>query len=219
DCVCADSLVNGCKRFITDAEASDVLIVFARTDPSATGSKGISVFLVPTKSDGVTVGPPDHKMGQAGAWTSEIYFDDVRVPAADLIGAEERKGFCAAMASLNKRRLHTAALCVGQSIRILDESVRYAAEAKQGGEPISRFQLVQAMLADIYTVTAAAKSLVLSAAQRWDAGTDRKLGPSSAKLFASEALARIADKAVQIQGGTVYLRESRVDHVHRYARL
>ena len=108
---------------------------------------------------------------------------------------------------------------MGQSIRILDESVRFAAEAKQGGEPISRFQLVQAMLADIYTDTAAAKSLVLSAAQRWDAGTDRKLGPSSAKLFASEALARIADKGVQIQGGMGYMRESAVERFYRHARL
>ena len=145
-----DYIINGSKRFITNAEASDVLIVFARTDPNATGSKGISVFLVPTKSEGVTVGPHDHKMGQAGAWTSEIFFDDVRVPAANLIGGEEEKGFYAAMASLNKGRLHIAAICVGQSIRILDESVRFAADAKQG-EPIARFQLVQAMLADIYT--------------------------------------------------------------------
>src|SRR5699024_4828689 len=87
-----------------------VVASFARTDPNAAGSKGISVFLVPTKSDGVTVGPHDHKMGQAGAWTSEIYFDDVRVPAADLIGGEEEKGFYAAMASLNKGRLHIAAI-------------------------------------------------------------------------------------------------------------
>ncbi|MGO3023491.1 MAG: acyl-CoA dehydrogenase family protein [Brevibacterium sp.] len=212
-------IINGSKRFITNAEASDVLVVFARTDPKATGSKGISVFLVPTKSEGVTVGPHDHKMGQAGAWTSEIFFDDVRVPAANLIGGEEEKGFYAAMASLNKGRLHIAAICVGQSIRILDESVRFAAEAKQGGEPIARFQLVQAMLADIYTDVAAAKSLVLSAAGRWDAETDRKLGPSSAKLFASEALARIADKGVQIQGGMGYMRESAVERFYRHARL
>src|SRR5699024_11708997 len=110
-----------------------------------------------TKSDGVTVGPHDHKMGQAGAWTSEIYFDDVRVPAADLIGGEEEKGFYAAMASLNKGRLHIAAICVGQSIRILNESVRFAADAKQGGQPIYRFRLLQPKRADSYTDTAAAK--------------------------------------------------------------
>src|SRR5699024_5891002 len=150
-----DYIINGSKRFITNAEASDVLMVFARTDPNAAGSNGISVCLVPTKSAGVTVGPHDHQMGQAGAWTCELFFDDVRVPAANLIVGEEEKVFYAAMASLNKGRLHIAAICVGQCIRILDESVRFAAEAKQGGEPISRFQLVQAMLADIYTDTAA----------------------------------------------------------------
>src|SRR5699024_11576178 len=129
----------------------------AGTAPCACVSKSIAVSLVPTKSGGWIDGSHVHKMGQAGAWSSEIYCDDGRVPAADLIGGEEEKGFYAAMASLNKGRLHIAAICVGQSIRILDESVRFAAEAKQGGEPISRFQLVQAMLADIYTDTAAAK--------------------------------------------------------------
>ncbi|MGO2616257.1 MAG: acyl-CoA dehydrogenase family protein [Brevibacterium aurantiacum] len=214
-----DYVINGSKRFITNAESSDVLMVFARTDPNAKGSKGISVFLVPTKTAGVTVGTHDNKMGQAGAWTSEIFFDDVRIPAANLIGGEEEKGFYAAMASLNKGRLHIAAICVGQATRILDESVTYAAEAKQGGEPIARFQLVQAMLADMYTETAAAKALVLAAAKRWDSEEDRKLGPSSAKLFASEALGRIADKGVQIQGGTGYMRESAVERFYRHARL
>ncbi|GAA1854679.1 acyl-CoA dehydrogenase family protein [Brevibacterium marinum] len=214
-----DYVITGSKRFITNAETSDVLMVFARTDPNAQGSKGISVFLVPTTAEGVTVGSHDNKMGQAGAWTSEIFFDEVRVPSANLIGGEEEKGFYAAMASLNKGRLHIAAICVGQATRILDESVNYAAEAKQGGEPIARFQLVQAMLADIYTEVAAAKALVLAAAKRWDADEDRKLGPSSAKLFASEALGRIADKGVQIQGGTGYMRESAVERFYRHARL
>lgn len=212
-------VINGTKRFITNAEMSDVLIVFARTDPDAKGTKGISVFLVPTNTPGVTVGPHDHKMGQAGAWTSELFFDDVRVPAANLIGGEEEAGFRAAMASLNKGRLHIAAICVGQMSRIIDESVEYAASATQGGQPIGNFQLVQAMIADNYADYAAARALVLDSARRWDAGTDRKLGPSSSKLFASEALGRVADRGVQILGGMGYMRESAIERFYRAARL
>lgn len=212
-------VINGTKRFITNAEMSDVLIVFARTDPAATGTKGISVFLVPTAAPGVTVGPHDHKMGQAGAWTSEVFFDDVRVGAEALIGGEEEAGFRAAMASLNKGRLHIAAICVGQMSRIIDETIAYATEAKQGGEPIARFQLVQAMLADNYADYAASRALVLDSAQRWDEGVDRKLGPSTSKLFASEALGRVADRGVQILGGMGYMRESAVERFYRAARL
>ena len=180
-----DYVINGAKRFITNAALSDVLMVFARTDPSAQGSKGISVFLVPTQADGVTVGPSDKKMGQAGALTSEIFFDDVRVPSASLVGGEEEVGFRAAMASLNKGRLHIGAICVGQATRILDDTIEHAKNAKQGGRPIADFQLVQAQLADCYTELRAARALVLDAARRWDAGTDRKLGPSTSKLYAS----------------------------------
>ncbi|GAA2096572.1 MULTISPECIES: acyl-CoA dehydrogenase family protein [Brevibacterium] len=213
-----DYVINGSKRFITNAQLSTVLMVFARTDPDATGTKGISVFLVPTASAGVTVGPHDKKMGQAGAWTSEIFFDDVRVPAANMIGGEE-EGFRAAMASLNKGRLHIGAMCVGQATRILDDTVEHAKNAKQGGRPIADFQLVQAQLADCYTELAAARALVLDSARRWDDGSDRKLGPSSSKLFASEMLARVADRGVQVHGGMGYMRETSVERFYRHARL
>lgn len=212
-------VISGSKRFITNAAMSDVLMVFARTDLSASGSKGISVFLVSTKAEGVSVGSHDKKMGQAGAWTSEIFFDDVRVDGEALIGGEEERGFYAAMASLNKGRLHIAAMCVGQATRILDESVDHAKVAKQGGKTISEFQLVQAMLAESYTELAAARAMVLAAAQRWDDGTDRKLGPSSCKLFASEMLGRVADRGVQIFGGMGYMRETAVERFYRHARL
>ena len=214
-----DYVINGSKRFITNAAMSDVLMVFARTDPNATGSKGISVFLVPTASEGVTVGPRDKKMGQAGAWTSEIFFDDVRVPSAYLVGGEEEVGFRAAMASLNKGRLHIGAICVGQATRILDDTIEHAKNAQQGGRPIADFQLVQAMLADCYTELQAARSLVLDSAQRWDDGTDRKLGPSSSKLYASEMLGRVADRGVQVHGGMGYMRETSVERFYRHARL
>ena len=214
-----DYVINGAKRFITNAAMSDVLMVFARTDPSATGSKGISVFLVPTKAEGVTVGPKDKKMGQAGAWTSEIFFDDVRVPSASLVGGEEEVGFKAAMASLNKGRLHIGAICVGQATRILDDTIEHAKNAQQGGRPIADFQLVQAMLADMYADLQSARALVLDSAQRWDEGTDRKLGPSSSKLVASEMLGRVADLGVQVHGGMGYMRETSVERFYRHARL
>lgn len=214
-----DYVINGAKRFITNAALSDVLMVFARTDLTATGTKGISVFLVPTKTEGVTVGPHDKKMGQAGAWTSEIFFDDVRVPAANLVSGQEEVGFKAAMASLNKGRLHIAAMCVGQATRVLDEAVEYAKVAKQGGQAIGEFQLVQALLAESYAELAAARAMVLDAAKRWDEGTDRKLGPSSCKLFASEMLGRVADRGVQVLGGMGYMRETTIERFYRHARL
>lgn len=211
--------INGAKRFITNAQLSQLLIVFARTDRNATGTKGISAFLVDTNAPGVTVGPPDQKMGQEGAWTSEIFFDDVVVGTDRLIGGAEEVGFRAAMASLAKGRLHIGAICVGQSQRIIDESVAYAAEAKQGGKPIGTFQLIQAMIAESYAELRAAKALVLDAAEDFEHGTDRKLGPSASKLFASEALGRIADRGVQIHGGLGYMRSVPVERFYRAARL
>ena len=211
--------ISGTKRFITNAALSSVLVVFARTDPEATGTKGISVFLVDSDADGVTIGPHDHKMGQAGAWTSEVHLDNVQVGVDRLVGGAEEVGFNAAMASLAKGRLHIAAICVGQAQRVLDESVRHAALAKQGGVAIGTFQLVQAMLADSYTELLAARELVLGVAGRFDSGEDRKLGPSAAKLFASEMLGRVADRGVQIHGGMGYMRSVPVERFYRSARL
>lgn len=211
--------INGTKRFITNAALSSVLVVFARTDPTAAGTKGISAFLVDSRAPGVTIGPHDKKMGQEGAWTSEIHFDNVRVGIDRLIGGAEEVGFNAAMASLAKGRLHIAAICVGQAQRILDESVRYASLAKQGGTTIGTFQLVQAMLADSYTELLAARELVLGVARRYDSQEDRKLGPSAAKLFASEMLGRVADRGVQVHGGMGYMRSVPVERFYRAARL
>ncbi|MDO8381481.1 MAG: acyl-CoA dehydrogenase family protein [Microbacterium sp.] len=212
-------VINGSKRFITNAALAHLLIVFARTDPEAKGTKGISAFLVDTDTAGVTVGPHDKKMGQEGAWTSEVFFDDVEVAADRLVGGAEEVGFHAAMASLAKGRLHIAAICVGQAQRILDESVAYAAQAKQGGRSIGTFQLVQAMLADSYTELLAGRELVLGVARRYDSGEDRKLGPSAAKLFCSEMLGRVADRGVQVHGGMGYMRSVAVERFYRAARL
>lgn len=212
--------INGTKRFITNAQLSQLLIVFARTDPSTAGTtKGISAFLVDTNAPGVTVGPHDKKMGQEGAWTSEVYFDDVVVGTDRLVGGEEEVGFRAAMASLAKGRLHVSAVCCGQAQRILDESVAHAATAMQGGKPIGTFQLIQGMIGESYAELRAAKALALDAARDFESGADRKLGPSASKLYASEMLGRVADRGVQIHGGLGYMRTVPVERFYRAARL
>ncbi|SEL55951.1 acyl-CoA dehydrogenase [Blastococcus sp. DSM 46786] len=211
-------VINGSKRYITNAPIADLFVVFARTDPEQKGGRGISSFVVETTTPGVTVGPRDKKMGQAGAWTSEVYFDDVRVPAEALIG-EEGRGYSKALTVLSRGRLHIAALCVGMAQRVLDESVAYAATAKQGGAPIGRFQLVQAMLADMHAELLAGRSMVRDVAARYDSGEDTSVGPSSAKLFCTEMVGRAVDKAVQVHGGMGYLRTTPVERFYRDARL
>lgn len=214
-----DYVISGQKRYITNAALADLLLVFARTDPEATGGRGISVFIVERAQDGVTVGPKDHKMGQAGAWTSEVLFDDVRVPAERLVGGTPGRGYANALTVLSRGRLHIAALCVGLAQRILDESVAHAATAKQGGAPIGRFQLIQAQLAESYTEISAGRAMVTEAAAAYDSGRDRSLGQSAAKLFCSEMVGRVADRGVQIFGGAGYIRTTAVERFYRDARL
>ena len=211
-------VINGSKRYITNAPLADLFVVFARTDPAERGGRGISSFVVETATPGVTVGPRDKKMGQSGAWTAEVFFDDVRVPGDALIG-EEGRGYSKALTVLSRGRLHIAALCVGMAERVLDESVAYAASAQQGGAPIGRFQLVQAMLADSHAELLAARSLVREVAARYDSGEDTSVGPSSAKLFCTEMVGRAVDRAVQVHGGMGYLRTTPVERFYRDARL
>ena len=211
-------VINGAKRYITNAPLADVFMVFARTDPQERGGRGISSFVVDKSAPGLTVGPHDKKMGQSGAWTSEVYFDDVHVPADALIG-EEGRGYSKALTVLSRGRLHIAAMCVGMAQRVLDESVAYAASAKQGGAPIGRFQLVQALIADMHAEWLAGRSMVLEVAARYDSGEDTSIGPSSAKLFCSEMVGRAVDRAVQVHGGMGYLRTTPVERFYRDARL
>jgi len=212
-------VIDGLKRYITNAPAADVFMVFARTDPQAPPGKGIGVFVVPAGTDGVTVAARDHKMGQAGAWTADVAFTGVRVPANALVGEAAQAGYATAMRSLAHGRLTIAGVCVGVSARLMDESVAYAKERTQGGHPIGEYQLVQAMLADSQTEYLAARALVLDAAAQYDAGTDRRMAPSAAKYFASEAVGRIADRAVQIHGGSGYIRGIAVERLYRDVRL
>ena len=213
-----DWVLTGSKRFITNAPLAGLFMVFARTDPAAAPGRGISVFAVDAGSPGLTVGPRDHKMGQRGAWTAEVHFDDVRVPAARLVG-EEGRGYRSAMTVLARGRLHIAGLCVGTAQRVLEESVRHAATSKQGGRPIGDYQLVQAMLADSYAELEAGRSLVLTAAGRYDEGTDLAAGPSAAKLYCSEMVSRVADRGVQVHGGLGYMSSTVVERMYRDCRL
>jgi acyl-CoA dehydrogenase len=211
-------VISGGKRYITNAPIADLFVVFARTDPAERGGRGISTFVVDATAPGVSVGPKDKKMGQSGAWTAEVFFDDARVSDGALIG-EEGRGYAKALTVLSRGRLHIAALCVGMAQRVLDESVAYAATAQQGGAPIGRFQLVQAMLAESHAELLAARSMVIDVAARYDSGEDTSVGPSSAKLFCSEMVGRATDRAVQVHGGLGYLRTTPVERFYRDARL
>ena len=212
-------VVDGLKRYITNAPAADIFMVFARTDLAAPPGKGIGVFIVPARLDGVSVAAKDHKMGQAGAWTADVSFSGVRVPRDALVGEAAAAGYSTAMRSLAHGRLIIAALCAGVAARLIDESVTYARERSQGGHPIADYQLIQAMLADSQTEYMAARALVLDAADRYESGTDQRLAPSAAKYFASEAVGRIADRAVQIHGGSGYMRGVPVERLYRDVRL
>jgi acyl-CoA dehydrogenase len=214
-----DWVISGQKRFITNAPVANLFVVFARTRPTDDQGPGIAVFLVPADAPGVEVGAKDAKMGQEGAWTADVSFDDVRVGSDALIGGSEDIGYRAAMTSLARGRVHIAALAVGAAQRALDESVSYAATATQGGTAIGNFQLVQAMLADQQTAVMAGRALVRDAARQWVAGEDRRIAPSAAKLFCTEMAGNVADLAVQIHGGSGYMRGVAVERIYRDVRL
>jgi acyl-CoA dehydrogenase len=212
-------VINGRKQYITNAPVANLFIVFARTRPADENGAGIAVFLVPADTAGVEIGVKDAKMGQEGAWTSDVNFTDVRVGDDTLIGGSEDIGYRAAMTSLARGRIHIAALAVGSAQRALDESVAYAATATQGGTPIGNFQLVQAMLADQQTGVMAGRALVRDAARKWVDNEDRRIAPSVAKLFCTEMAGNVADLAVQVHGGAGYMRGVPVERIYREVRL
>jgi acyl-CoA dehydrogenase len=212
-------VITGRKQYITNAPTADLFVVFARTRPADADGPGIAVFLVPADTAGVEVGPKDSKMGQEGAWTADVTLDEVRVGDDALIGGTEDIGYRAAMTSLARGRIHIAALSVGTAQRALDESVAYAASATQGGTPIGNFQLVQAMIADMQTGVMAGRALVRDAARMWVTDEDRRIAPSTAKLFCTEMVGKVADLAVQVHGGSGYMRDVPVERIYRDVRL
>jgi acyl-CoA dehydrogenase len=212
-------VVNGSKRYITNAPQAGVFTLMARTNPADKGAGGVSAFILDAKTPGISLGKPDKKMGQQGAHTCDVIFDNVRVPAANLIGGREGQGFKMAMRVLDKGRIHIAAVCVGVARRMLADALAYAAERQQFGQAIGDFQLVQAMLADSETEIYAAESMVMDAARRRDDGRPVSTEAACCKLFASEMCGRVADRAVQIFGGAGYMAEYGIERFYRDVRI
>lgn len=214
-----DYRLNGTKRFITNAPKADLLTVFARTNLGEPGARGVSAFLVDAHSDGISLGPAYRKMGQQGTYVCDVMFDDVLVPAENLVGGKENVGFRTAMKVLDKGRLHISALSVGVAERLIDDSLRYAMERRQFGQRIADFQLIQAMLADSQTEMYAARCMVVDVARRRDAGENVAALAASCKLFATEMVGRVADRAVQIHGGAGYVEDYGIERLYRDVRL
>jgi acyl-CoA dehydrogenase len=212
-------VLNGAKCFITNAPIAGLFTVLARSDPDSKGAAGISAFIVERATPGLSTGKPYKKMGQNGSPVSEVSFENCPVPAANLIGGREGVGFKTAMKTLNKQRLHLAALCTGPAIRLLEEAVKYARERKQFGQAIANFQLVQAMLADCRTEIYAARSMILETARKRDRGEDVALEASMCKYYASEMCGRVADRVVQIFGGYGYIADAGIERFYRDVRL
>jgi acyl-CoA dehydrogenase len=213
-----DYVLNGTKRFITNADIASLFTVMARTAPHIEGAAGVSAFLVPRKLAGLSIGKPERKMGQQGAHICDVTFDNVRVPASNRLG-EEGQGFRIAMRVLDRGRIHIASVYTGTADRLIADSVAYAAERKQFGQPIADFQLVQAMIADSKTEALAARALVLETARKRDSGADVTLEAAAAKYFASEMVGRVADRAVQIFGGAGYVADYGIERFYRDVRI
>jgi acyl-CoA dehydrogenase len=212
-------IINGTKRYITNAPRAGTFTVMARTDPSIKGAKGISAFIVDASTPGITLGPKDKKMGQQGSHTCDVIFENCRVPAENIIGGVAGKGFITSMKVLDRGRLHISAFSVGIAERLIDDALRYAIDRKQFGKPIAEHQMIQVMLADSKAEAYAAKCMVLDAARQKDLGKKITTEASCCKLFSTEMVGRVADKAVQIHGGAGYISEYAVERLYRDVRL
>jgi acyl-CoA dehydrogenase len=211
-------VLNGSKRFITNANKADLFTVMARSDPSKPGAGGVSAFLVERNLPGLSVGKPEKKMGQQGAHICDVIFDNVRVPAENRLG-QEGEGFKVAMQVLDRGRLHISAVCVGVAERLIKDTVAYMSERKQFGQALSQFQLLQGMIADSKTESLAAKALTLETARKRDAGQSVTMEAAAAKYFASEMVGRVADRAVQIFGGAGYVADHGIERLYRDVRI
>ena len=214
-------VINGEKRYITNAPQADVFLTMARTTPNDKSANGISAFLVDASLPGVSVGEPPRMLGNEGSHVCYVWFENVRVSEGALVGGKEGAGLKAALRGINHARLHVAATCVGQAIRLIEEMTNYAARRIQFDHPVGDFGQIQALLADSQAEMAAARALCIDCAKAFDLG-----GPiphvdiASAKLFASEMVSRIADRAVQILGGMGYMEDmSPIPRLYRDVRL
>lgn len=205
-------VLNGSKAFNTNGWVADVFVVTARTD------QGVSAFILERGMPGFTIGKPDRKMGVHGSPTSTLYFDDVAVPAENLIG-DEGTGFRAFARTLDRGRVNVASLAVGLAQAALDAAVAYARERTQFGRPIGAFQAIQLPLAEMATEIEAARLLTLNAARMHDAGLPIKLEAGMAKYFAVEASLRACSHAIEILGGYGYMRDYAVERYYRDAKM
>jgi len=211
-------IVNGTKRYITNAPVAHTFNVMARTNPDIKGARGISSFIVERDTPGITLGSIDKKMGQSGSMTCDVIFEDVKVPAENIIG-EEGEGFITAMKVLDRGRLHISGVSVGDAKRLIADALDYSMQRKQFGQPLAEQQLIQAMLADSQTETFAAECMTLETARRRDRGENISIESSACKLFCTEMVGRVADRAVQIHGGAGYMSEYAVERFYRDVRL
>ncbi len=213
-------VLDGSKCYITNAPIADVFTVTARTEPGTKGTKGVSAFVVERGMTGLKTGAPYRKMGQAGSPVGEVRFESCIVPAANLIGGSEGQGFKTVMKTLNKQRIHLAALSTGPAMRMLEMAIAHCRERVQFGQPVANFQLVQALIADCRTEIYAARSMILETARKRDAGDDIALEASMCKYFATEMCGRVADRCVQMFGGAGYIAEqSSIERWYRDVRL
>ncbi|WP_027460057.1 acyl-CoA dehydrogenase family protein [Deinococcus murrayi] len=211
-------VLNGTKHYISNAPVAGLLTVIAVTDP-ARGTRGMSAFLVePGRTPGVTIGKIDEKMGQKGSLSAEVIFEDAEVPAANLLGPEHL-GYREALGILTNGRVGIAARATGAMQRLLDLSVAHAKTREQFGQPIAEFQAVQFMLAEMEVAIQTSRLLWQKVAWMVDEGQDVRRMASVAKLYATEMLSQVADKAVQVAGGMGYMKDSPVERYYRDQRL
>ncbi|KKM10105.1 acyl-CoA dehydrogenase [Clostridiales bacterium PH28_bin88] len=211
-------ILNGMKHFITNGPVADIVTVMAVTDKSKGARGGITAFAVEKNFPGFSVGTIEKKMGMKGAYTSELIFEDCEVPKENVIG-EVGRGYANALRILNKGRITLGASCVGSCQKLLEFSTVYAQQRVQFGQPIASFQAIQWMLAEMATLTEAARWLTYRTAWAADQGDPVIKESSMVKLFASETLAKVADMAVQIHGGMGYMKEYPIERFYRDARI
>lgn len=211
-------VLDGVKRYITNAPSADIFTVIARTDPASRDHRGLSAFLVERNAPGLSVGKIDSKMGLRGSHTADVMFEACRIPADAIIG-EPGLGFALAMSALNRGRLGIAAAAIGAGLRLLEEALNYATQRRSFGEPIAQHQLVQAMLADSETELFAARCMVEQTARRFDQGLPVIKEASCCKLFATETVGKVADRVLQIFGGAGFMAEYPIERIYRDVRV
>ncbi len=210
-------VISGLKHFITNGAIADVVIVFATVDPSLR-HKGITAFIVEKGTPGFRVGREENKMGIRATNTSELIFEECRIPASNRLG-QEGEGFRIALMMLDSGRIGVAAQAVGIARRAYEEALKYARTRQQFGQPIAQFQAIQWMLADMATRIEAARLLTIKAALKKDSGERYTKEAAMAKLFASETAVWVTDRAVQIHGGYGYMKEYVVERLYRDAKI